>query len=147
MFWLSGRVSNKIGNNGILAFSLPFYTMRSFICAIIENPWQALPSEFLRGLIFALFRARCTLYVYSVAPAGTITTILAVFIAVYHGMGQSTRALLGGHLIHHLGSIKEPFFKCGVVEAIVVAAFVLYVAIEPEASSDQEQVEKRQKPL
>ena len=45
MFWLSGRISKRIGPYGILVTSLLSYTLRFFIYALIQSPWQALPAE------------------------------------------------------------------------------------------------------
>ena len=57
MFWLSGRISKAIGVYGILLLSLASYTARFIIYANISNAYQALPAEFLRGLVFAVFWA------------------------------------------------------------------------------------------
>ena len=133
MFWLSGFISKKIGSSGILATSLLSYTLRFFIYAMIENSWQALPAELLRGLVFAIFWAGCTLHVYEVAPQGLVTTMLAVLNAVYHGLGQSTGALMGGQLIRSMGSIREAFLKCGMAEAVVLVVFAFHTTGQASA--------------
>lgn len=128
MFWLSGRISKRIGPYGILALSLLSYTLRFFIYALIQSPWQALPAELLRGLVFAVFWAGCTLHVYEVAPKGLVATMLAVLNAVYGGLGQSAGALVGGQIIRRVGNIKDAFLLCGVSEIGVLASFLLYLS-------------------
>lgn len=130
MFWLSGRISKAIGINGILMLSLLSYTLRFFIYANINNPSlvlvQAVPAELLRALVFAPFWAGSTFFVFSVSPPGTTATMLAILNAVYGGLGQSTGSLLGGQIIKYYGSIQNAFTRCGYVDAIILASFVVY---------------------
>ena len=48
MFWLSGKLMQKIGVNGVLMLSLISYTLRFLIYSTITNPWHAMPAEILR---------------------------------------------------------------------------------------------------
>jgi PPP family 3-phenylpropionic acid transporter len=76
MFWLSGAISKRIGVNGVLTVSLVSYVLRFFIYASIQNPWQAIPAEILRGTTFAIFWAGSTYFVYNASPKGLTATMV-----------------------------------------------------------------------
>jgi len=60
MFYLSGVIAKRIGINSILLITIASYAIRFWIYAVIDNPWNALPAEILRGSMFALFWAAST---------------------------------------------------------------------------------------
>jgi MFS transporter, PPP family, 3-phenylpropionic acid transporter len=77
MFWLSSHVVQFLGVNGVLTMSLIAYVLRFVIYSVMENPWQALPAEMLRGFTFATFWAGATYYVYGIAPKGLSATMVS----------------------------------------------------------------------
>lgn len=77
MFWLSGKVLDLLGINGVLTASLVAYIARFFIYATITNPWHAIPAEILRGATFATFWSGCTYYVYNISPPGLSATMVS----------------------------------------------------------------------
>jgi len=60
----------------VLSISLTSYIIRLIIYAAIRNPWQALPAEILRGLIFGVFWSSSTSHVYQIAPKGLTATMV-----------------------------------------------------------------------
>lgn len=76
MFWLSGKLIERVGVNAILAAALGAYTTRFFIYSFITAPWQAIPAEILRGMTFAAFWAASTYYVFKISPPGHTATMV-----------------------------------------------------------------------
>ena len=78
MFWLSSKIIQKIGVNGVLTMSMISYVLRFINYAMITNAWQALPAEIMRGLTFATFWSGATYYVYGISPKGLTATMVSV---------------------------------------------------------------------
>lgn len=78
MFWLSGRIVQGLGINGVLSLSLLAYILRFLIYAYAHNPWHTLPAEVLRGLTFAIFWSGCTYHVYAVSPRAFTATMVSM---------------------------------------------------------------------
>lgn len=76
MFWVSGRVVELLGVQGVLNLSLLSYVLRFVTYATVTSAWMALPAELLRGVSFALFWAGATYHVYSIAPRGLTATMV-----------------------------------------------------------------------
>lgn len=129
MFWLSGEIAKKIGIQGILTMSLASYVLRFFNYALLRNPWQALPAEILRGITFATFWAGSTYYVYNAAPNGLTATMLSLLNGVYHGIGQSLGALVGGYLSKYVG-ISMAFITCGFVDLGILSVYLAFLFSE-----------------
>lgn len=127
MFYLSGKITKKIGINNVLALSLLSYFLRFINYALIESPWQAIPAEILRGLTFGTFWSAATYYVYSVSPPNLTATMLSLLNGVYAGIGQSLGALIGGVLINKYG-IRNTFLKCGITDFIIIVLYKIYIA-------------------
>jgi len=127
MFYLSGKITKKIGINNVLALSLLSYFLRFINYALIESPWQAIPAEILRGLTFGTFWSAATYYVYSVSPPNLTATMLSLLNGVYAGIGQSLGALIGGVLINKYG-IRNTFLKCGITDFIIIVIYKIYIA-------------------
>lgn len=91
MFWLSGEIAQKVGINGIIAMSLVSYVLRFFNYALINNPWQALPAEILRGVTFATFWAGSTYHVYNASPKGLTATMVSNSVIILHRYSNGCR--------------------------------------------------------
>lgn len=77
MFWLSNRVVQHLGVDGVLTLSLVSYVARFLIYAFMKNTWHAFPAELLRGMTFAAFWSGATYYVYSISPKGLTATMVS----------------------------------------------------------------------
>ena len=128
MFWLSGKITSKLGVNGIMTISLLSYTIRFIIYATITNPYHAIPAEIMRGATFASFWAGATYHVYQIAPNGLSATFLGILNAMYAGLGQSMGSLIGGKLSEKYG-ISNAFLVSAKMDAVALACFTIYQLI------------------
>lgn len=74
-FFLSGYILKKIGHVNAMSLVLLAFGARFLLYSLITNPWQALPIEFLQGIMFGLFYATMASYASIVAPEGTEATM------------------------------------------------------------------------
>jgi len=128
MFWLSGRIAQKIGVNTILMLTFASYVIRFWIYASLTHPLQAIPAEILRGVMWATFWACATYHVYQVAPEGTTATMLGLLNGVYGGLGQSVGALVGGLMVKKYG-IPEAFYRASIAQAGFALCFFLHLIV------------------
>lgn len=80
MFWFSGPLTEKLGADRVLAFSLLSYVVRFFIYAFMTNPYEGLPAEALRGVTFAAFWSTGTIYAHRISPPGMGATMVCVYL-------------------------------------------------------------------
>lgn len=78
MFWFSGPLTEALGVDRVLAFSLLSYVVRFFIYAFMRNPYEGLPAEALRGVTFAAFWSTGTIYAHRISPPGMGATMVSV---------------------------------------------------------------------
>ena len=78
MFWFSGPLTEKLGADRVLAFSLLSYVVRFFIYAFMTNPYEGLPAEALRGVTFAAFWSTGTIYAHRISPPGMGATMVRI---------------------------------------------------------------------
>jgi MFS family permease len=76
MFWFSGSLSESLGADRVLVLSLLSYVTRFMIYALMQNPYQGLPAEALRGVTFAAFWSTGTIYAHRISPPGMSTTMV-----------------------------------------------------------------------
>lgn len=79
MFWFSGPLTERLGADRVLAFSLLSYVVRFFIYAFMTNPYEGLPAEALRGVTFAAFWSTGTIYAHRISPPGMGATMVRLF--------------------------------------------------------------------
>jgi MFS family permease len=138
MFWFSGHVTKRLSVMGVLILSLCSYMLRFFIYASITNPWQGLPAEALRGFTFAAMWASSTYYTHKISPPGLSATMLGFLNGMYGGLGQSTGALIGGHLSQRYGTPRT-FVLSGLADLVVVGLFGTYWWLHPNATRLKEE--------
>ena len=76
MFWLSNKIVQYLGVEGVLTLSLLSYVARFYTYALMKSAWHAFPAELLRGMTFAAFWSGATYYVYGISPAGLTATMV-----------------------------------------------------------------------
>jgi len=138
MFWFSGHVTKRLSVMGVLILSLCSYILRFFIYASITNPWQGLPAEALRGFTFAAMWASSTYYTHKISPPGLSATMLGFLNGMYGGLGQSTGALIGGHLSQRYGTPRT-FVLSGLADIVIVVLFGTYWWSHPNATRLKEE--------
>jgi MFS family permease len=155
MFWLSGKLIQRIGVNGIIICTLIAYSVRFFIYSAITQPWQAFPAEIIRGATFASFWAATTYFVYGIAPPGFSATMvkgsldaccvlmivvllyqLGALNGVYAGLGQSTGSLIGGKLCERYG-IAGAFKRAGIGSIAITLIYSLLLVMTHNSSRER----------
>lgn len=76
MFWWSGPLTEMFGADRILVWSLLSYVIRFLIYAVMQNAYQGLPAEALRGVVFAAFWSTSTIYAHRISPPGLDATMV-----------------------------------------------------------------------
>ena len=76
MFWFSGPLCELLGADKVLILSLLSYVVRFVIYALMQNPYQGLPAEAMRGITFAAFWSTSTVYASRIAPPGFGATMV-----------------------------------------------------------------------
>ena len=133
MFWFSGILARNLGVDRVLALTLLSYATRFCIYAVMQNAYQGLPAEALRGVTFAAFWSSATIYAHKVSPAGLHAPMLLMMNAMYGGLGQSVGAIIGGRLQHRFGTVKT-FWYAAAVDAAFVAALIAYLSLRKESN-------------
>ena len=78
MFWFSGPLTQKLGADRVLVFSLLSYVVRFAIYAAMRNPFHGIPAEALRGITFAAFWSTGTIYAHRISPPGLHATMVSI---------------------------------------------------------------------
>lgn len=78
LFFCSGWIINKIGNENCMFFVLLAYTIRFFFYSIMTNPIWVLLIELFYGMVYALGRAVMISYSRIISPPSTNSTILGL---------------------------------------------------------------------
>jgi MFS family permease len=76
MFWWSGPLTEMFGADRILVWSMLSYVIRFLIYAVMQNAYQGLPAEALRGVVFAAFWSTSTIYAHRISPPGLDATMV-----------------------------------------------------------------------
>jgi len=77
MFWFSGPLTELLGADRVIVWSLISYVVRFVIYAVMQSPLQGIPAEALRGVTFAAFWSTCTIYASRIAPPGLGATMVS----------------------------------------------------------------------
>jgi MFS family permease len=133
MFWFSGPLTEALGADRVIVFSLLSYVARFIMYALMRNPYHGLPAEALRGVTFAAFWSTCTIYAFRVSPPGLHATMLMILNAMYGGLGQSLGAIIGGKMQHRYGTVKT-FLYAAAVDFVFVCAVIAYLNIRKDSS-------------
>jgi MFS family permease len=133
MFWFSGPLTEALGADRVIVFSLLSYVTRFIIYAFMRNPYHGLPAEALRGVTFAAFWSTGTIYAHRVSPPGLHATMLMILNAMYGGLGQSLGAIIGGKMQHRFGTVKS-FLYAAAVDFVFVCGVIVYLSIRKDSS-------------
>ena len=85
MFWFSGPLTELLGADRVIVWSLISYVLRFVIYAMMRSPLQGIPAEALRGVTFAAFWSTCTIYASRIAPPGLGATMVSTIPSILYG--------------------------------------------------------------
>ncbi|ETN11894.1 hypothetical protein PPTG_09561 [Phytophthora nicotianae INRA-310] len=102
-FFFSHKIIKKIGTVNVLLVSIAGYALRISYYAVMTDPWNAIPFEFLHGITFGLAWAAVTQYIYSSTPKGCEGTVMGVLNAIQNGIARATGTLVGGYFYENYG--------------------------------------------
>ncbi|KAJ8028476.1 Major facilitator superfamily domain-containing protein 6 [Holothuria leucospilota] len=88
VLFLSGKIIKKIGYRGVVYATLAAYALRYTGFGIIYNPWMVLPFQALHGITFGLGWPGFTHFAITHAPKGMATTLQAIMLGMYIGVGE-----------------------------------------------------------
>ena len=119
-----GRLIRSVGHVRVLYVGLLGNVVRFLYISWIVNPWWVLPLEILQGVTHAAVWAACTSYMGRIAPPGYATSAQGVLQGLHHGLGRGCGAIVGGLLIHVLGT-ELTFRGYGIACFAVLLLFVM----------------------
>eukprot|EP00644_Phytophthora_capsici_P017874 jgi/Phyca11/126230/e_gw1.62.160.1 len=102
-FFFSHKIIKKIGTVNVLLVSIAGYALRISYYAVMTNPWNAIPFEFLHGITFGLSWAAVTQYIYSATPKGCEGTVMGLLNAIQNGLARAMGTLVGGYFYENYG--------------------------------------------
>nr|CAB3263799.1 major facilitator superfamily domain-containing protein 6-like [Phallusia mammillata] len=141
-FFVSGKVSNVIGDDLILYFGLLVASLRCFLYTVLTSAWQLLLVESLHGLSFAFPMAAMCSKSAALAPAGMTATLIGLTQGVYWGLGNMLGALFGGFIFESLGAVMM-FRIFAAIGGFVSVMFTTIYVIRSLCSGSKPDEEKK----
>ena len=123
-----GRLIRCVGHIRVLYVGLLGNVVRFLYISWLVDPWWVLPLEILQGVTHAAVWAACTSYMGRIAPPGYATSAQGVLQGLHHGLGRGCGAVVGGLLIHVLGT-DLTFRFYGIACLVVLVVFVVIQTI------------------
>lgn len=131
ILFLSGKLINRLGAQGVLTLSLITGVVRSFGYAFMPILAVALSFQLLHGLTFSAMWAAGVTYASENAPVGLGATAQSLFFSVVFGFSSISGAVLGGILFENFGGV-EMFKISGIVLLIATLLFIVGGKISPD---------------
>ena len=82
------RLLDLLGHINVMNLVVITWGLRSFLYSTLQSPYWVLPIELLHGITFGLFFPALTSFVNWVSPEGTQTTVQALCMGAYTGLGK-----------------------------------------------------------
>ena len=118
----SHRFVKALGHSRVIYLGLVCYGIRFFYYSYCEKPWLFLPIELIQGITSA---AVWSAFVYHVGnDTENSTTLQGVVNGVYGGLGYAAGGLVGGGLVHEVGT-SAAFLMYGEACLVVLCLFLL----------------------
>lgn len=121
-YFLSESLISRIGQTKVIYIGLLCYTVRFLYYAFCTVPWLVLPIELIQGITTAAVWAAIVSFV-GVQP-GVAVTLQGLVNGSYLGLGYATGGLLGGIMVHELGT-NTTFLCFGEMSLFVMFVFML----------------------
>ncbi|XP_068741089.1 major facilitator superfamily domain-containing protein 6-like [Montipora capricornis] len=135
-------LAELFGHVNLMLISVAAYFILFGSFSIIQNPWWALPLEFLEGLTYGTTWSTAVTHLADATPKGGAATMQGILQGVYWGLGGGLGAILGGVLIDAYGAV--PSFRLGALMSVValVASGIIQYCIS-FYSHDTSKIEKQ----
>lgn len=88
VLFMSGKIIKWIGYEGVVYATLAAYALRYLGYGLISKPWLVLPIQALHGITFGLGWPGFTNFAITNAPKGMATTLQAIMLGMYIGVGK-----------------------------------------------------------
>ena len=122
IYHVSHRLVTTLGYCRVIYLGLICYGIRFFYYSYCEKPWLFLPIELIHGITSAAVWSAFVYYVSN--DAGNTTTLQGVVSGVYGGLGYAAGGLVGGILVHELGT-SAAFLMFGEACLVVLCLFIM----------------------
>lgn len=148
IYHISHRLVTALGYCRVIYLGLICYGIRFFYYSYCERPWLFLPIELIHGITSAAVWSAFVYYVSN--DSGNPTTLQGVVSGVYGGLGYAAGGLVGGILVHELGT-SAAFLMFGETCLVVLCLFIVTNIIgekrskETVSSTDESEAEKENK--
>lgn len=133
IYHISHRLVTALGYCRVIYLGLICYGIRFFYYSYCERPWLFLPIELIHGITSAAVWSAFVYYVSN--DTGNTTTLQGVVNGVYGGLGYAAGGLVGGILVHELGT-SAAFLMFGEACLVVLCLFILTNIIGEKRSKE-----------
>lgn len=133
IYHVSHRLVTVLGYCRVIYLGLICYGIRFFYYSYCEKPWLFLPIELTHGITSAAVWSAFVYYVSN--DAGNTTTLQGVVSGVYGGLGYAAGGLVGGFLVHELGT-SAAFLMFGEACLVVLCLFIMTNIIGEKRSKE-----------
>ena len=149
IYHVSHRLVTALGYCRVIYLGLICYGIRFFYYSYCEKPWLFLPIELIHGITSAAVWSAFVYYVSN--DAGNTTTLQGVVSGVYGGLGYAAGGLVGGILVHELGT-SAAFLMFGEACLVVLCLFIMTniigekrskETVSPTSETDKEKKENK----
>ena len=133
IYHVSHRLVTALGYCRVIYLGLICYGIRFFYYSYCEKPWLFLPIELTHGITSAAVWSAFVYYVSN--DAGNTTTLQGVVSGVYGGLGYAAGGLVGGILVHELGT-SAAFLMFGEACLVILCLFIMTNIIGEKRSKE-----------
>ena len=133
IYHISHRFVTALGYSRVIYLGLICYGIRFFYYSYCEKPWLVLPIELIHGITSAAVWSAFVYYVSN--EAKNPTTLQGIVSGVYGGLGYAAGGLVGGILVHELGT-SAAFLMFGEACLVVLCLFILTNIIGEKRSKE-----------
>nr|XP_002734771.1 PREDICTED: major facilitator superfamily domain-containing protein 6-like [Saccoglossus kowalevskii] len=135
-YFISYKIIKVLGHITCLYIGLGCYTVRFLYISFLVEPWFVLPAEMLQGVTHALVWASLTSYIGQAVSPNLRSSAQGILQGIHHGLGRGCGAILGGILVHQVGT--ETTFRAVGASSLAILVFFGYIQWMIKAPSDEE---------
>ena len=125
VYFFSSYLLKRVGSIRVLCIGLLCYFIRFSFYAFLVKPWLVLVVEPLSGITTAALWAAIMSHVGVTAVKDSAVTLQGVIHCLHWGLGHGTGSVLGGALVHNIGS-RNTFALFAVISML---NFLMYVLV------------------
>ncbi|MGO4543557.1 MFS transporter [Paenibacillus sp. 2TAB23] len=136
MFWVSARLSRKIGHYQVLCIAAAIYALKYLMLFAFADVYLTLVLQLLDGIAFAFVAGTAVEVVESYSSERTRATLQTVFAAITWGLGGIVGNAAGGVMVDHLG-VQSLYLILGIFCA---TASILYAVTRKFAQESKVEI-------